>query len=152
VFSQPADFYHRPAPLRAARFFGATNEIPGTLAGTAFTCAAGELHVAAGGRDGSGVLVVRPEALRLRSPATAPNGVVNTLAAIVTGVRFRGSHHSVGVQLRGGVHLTATVPPALRLEPGDEVSVELPPAACQVLPPEGPPQRVPAIAHARMHP
>jgi ABC-type Fe3+/spermidine/putrescine transport system ATPase subunit len=34
----PRDFYTRPATLRAARFPGSGNEVPGTLAGTTFTC------------------------------------------------------------------------------------------------------------------
>ncbi len=142
----PAAFYTHPATLRAARFFGGTNEIPGTLTDTAFDCGLGRLLVGAGGRDGPGVLVVRPEALRLRVRAAAPGAPANTVAATVLGVRFRGTHQSVRARLPGGGTVTATVPPALRVEIGDEAAVQLPPAACHVLPtePHPPGARAPA--------
>jgi ABC-type Fe3+/spermidine/putrescine transport system ATPase subunit len=129
----PADFYTRPATLRAARFFGAANEVPGTLAGTAFRCALGTVAVAAGGRDGPGVLVVRPEEVRVTvSPAP---GAPDVHRAVVAGVRFRGTHLAVTLDLAGGVRLLATLPPALPVAAGDEVGVRLPAAACRVLAP-----------------
>ncbi|WP_219413695.1 ABC transporter ATP-binding protein [Pseudonocardia nigra] len=144
---EPPEFYSRPPTLRAARFFGATNEIPGTLAGTTFACAAGDLRVAAGDRDGPGVLVVRPEALLLHTGVSEPSATTDPVPARVTEARFRGTHRSVEVLLRGDVPVTVTVPPALRLAPGDAVAIEFPPAACRVLPPDGPQQQVPAAAH-----
>jgi putative spermidine/putrescine transport system ATP-binding protein len=124
----PADFYTRPATLRAARFFGPVNELPGTLAGGGFACALGRLRVDAGAH-GPGVLVVRPEALRLVAGDTRPN----TVAAVVRAVRFRGTHLAVTLAA-ADVELSAVVAPAPRVEPGERVHVQLPPAACRVLP------------------
>jgi putative spermidine/putrescine transport system ATP-binding protein len=134
----PADFYTRPATLRAARFFGATNEIPGTLSGSTFTCRLGPLEVAPGAPDGPGVLVARPEALRLDVPAGPGRAGDDSVAATVLDVRFRGTHQSAVVLLRDAVPVSVTVPVELRIEAGDEVTVRLPPAACHVLPADPP--------------
>jgi putative spermidine/putrescine transport system ATP-binding protein len=130
----PVDFYLRPPTLRAARFFGAVNEVRGDLAGTAFRCAAGVLRVAPGGADGPGVLVVRPEAVEV--VLDGETGPGPALPAVVLDSRFRGTHRSLLVELPGSVRLTATVPPARAPAPGDAVHVHLPPAACRVLPPD----------------
>jgi len=130
----PSAFYTAPATLRAARFFGATNEIPGALSGIEFRCPLGTLQVAPGGRDGPGVLIVRPEALRLVATAGASAQRPNTLAATVIEVGFRGTHQTVRARLPGGVSVTVTVPVALRLDLGDEMAVQFPVAACRVFP------------------
>lgn len=126
----PAGFYTAPPTLRAARFFGGTNEIRGAVVGQEFFCALGRLRVAPGGRAGSGVLVVRPEAIRLGRPSgdTGPN----SLTATVLDVRFHGTHHTVRLALPGAVTFTVAAPPALALGPGEVMSVHLPPAACRV--------------------
>jgi ABC-type Fe3+/spermidine/putrescine transport system ATPase subunit len=126
----PADFYTAPRTLRAARFFGPVNEIPGTLAGTAFACPAGTVTVAPGGTDGPGVLVVRPEAVHL---ADGPRP--GTLPAVVVGERFRGTHRTVLLDLAETVRLTATVPTTRAVARGEIVDVVLAPDACRVLPP-----------------
>jgi putative spermidine/putrescine transport system ATP-binding protein len=136
----PAAFYTRPATLRAARFFGVTNEIAGTVRGRRFRCAVGTLQVHDGSSDGPGVLVVRPETVRVGVPMPAGGGgPANALRAVVRSVRFRGTHQTVVLGLAGGLDITADVSPALRIEAGDEVTVQLPPAACHVLPAGGPP-------------
>jgi len=133
---RPADFFTAPATLRAARFFGATNEIPGTLSGTEFCCALGTLRVAAGGRDGSSVLIVRPEALRLGNPAPATSEQPNTVPVTVIDVRYRGTHQSVRLRCPAETILAATVPAALRLEVGEEMALRLLPDSCRVFPAE----------------
>ncbi len=125
----PVRFYTAPPTLRAARFFGPVNEVPGTVTGTAFHCAAGTLSVATGGPDGPGVLVVRPEAVHLIGTPEA-----GTITAVVAEERFRGIHRSVLLDLPGEVRLTATVPVTRTVAPGDTVHVVLPPQACRVLP------------------
>ncbi|MBC8093561.1 MAG: ABC transporter ATP-binding protein [Pseudonocardia sp.] len=125
----PSGFYTDPQTLAAARFFGATNEIPGTATGSTFACPLGELQLAAPAADGPGVLVVRPEALRLLGTGGAPN----TVTATVRETRFRGTYRTV-VAMTGGVVLTATVAPAVPVEPGDLIHLQLPPATCRVLP------------------
>ena len=125
----PARFYTDPPTLAAARFFGATNEVPGTVTGSTFACPLGELSLDAPAADGPGVLVVRPEAVRLLGAAGAPN----TVTATVLETRFRGTHRTM-VAAVGATALTASVAPAVPVGPGDEIHLQLPPAACRVLP------------------
>ena len=125
----PSSFYTDPPTVAAARFFGATNEIAGTATGSTFACPLGVLRLDRPAPDGPGVLVVRPEALRLLGDGGAPN----TLAATVRETRFRGTHRTV-VAVVGETVLTATVAPALPVEAGDVVHLQLPPSACRVLP------------------
>ena len=126
----PVDFYTAPPTLRAARFFGPVNEVPGTLAGTAFACPAGTVGVAPGGTDGPGVLVVRPEAVQLLDGSRP-----GTLPAVVVDERFAGTHRTVLLDLAGGVRLTATVAATRTVACGAVVHVSLAPQDCRVLPP-----------------
>lgn len=80
------------------------------------------------------MLVVRPEALRLVAGDTAEN----TVRAVVGDVRFRGTHLAVTLAAHD-VELAAVVAPALPVEPGERVHVQLPASACRVLPPPAPP-------------
>ena len=121
----PARVWTDPPTLRAARFLGGVNEVPGELAGTVFTCALGHVEVA-GGADGPGVLVVRPESVVV---GTGP------FTAEVADSRFRGTHRTCELKLRGGVRLVARTGPAAGPEPGQTVRVGLPAADCRVLPP-----------------
>ncbi|HXV93116.1 MAG TPA: ABC transporter ATP-binding protein [Pseudonocardia sp.] len=130
----PASFYTDPVSLRAARFFGGVNELAGVRAGESFDCAVGRLRLSGPGPDGPGVLVVRPEALRVVGGGAMPN----TVPATVREARFRGTHRAVVLDAPGGAVLTATVAPAVPLEPGEQVHVHLPSSACRVLPaPDG---------------
>lgn len=134
---EPTAFYTRPATLATARFFGATNEIAGTVSGTEFSCALGVLQVPPGGPDGPGVLVIRPEALRLvTTPIAAEGPSGNIAAATVAGVRFRGTHQSAELRVGGRVEVTITLPPALPVEPGDQLTVRFPVPACHVVAPD----------------
>ncbi len=134
-----SSFYTDPPSLAAARFFGAVNEVPGTVTGSSFACALGALRLGMPATDGAGVLVVRPEALRVGGSDSLPNTVIVT----VREVRFRGTHRTVVVEAAGGTVLTATVAPAVPVEPGERIHVQLPPPSCRVLPaPEPPPSPV----------
>jgi ABC-type Fe3+/spermidine/putrescine transport system ATPase subunit len=124
----PASFYTDPPSLPAARFFGGVNEVPGTVAGSSFGCALGPLRLATPAPDGPGVLVIRPESVRI----SGPDGGPNTVPATVRETRFRGTHRTV-VAVAGGTELTATVAPAVPVEPGDRIHLQLPPASCRVL-------------------
>jgi ABC-type Fe3+/spermidine/putrescine transport system ATPase subunit len=125
----PSSFYTDPPTLAAARFFGGTNEIPGCATGSTFACPLGALHLDHPAADGPGVLVVRPEALRLLGADGAPN----TVTATVRETRFHGTHRTL-VAVTGGTVLTATVAPAVPVESGDRIHLQLPPAACRVFP------------------
>jgi ABC-type Fe3+/spermidine/putrescine transport system ATPase subunit len=124
----PASFYTDPPTLAAARFFGTVNEVHGEVTGDVFTCPLGRLRLDAPAPDGPGVLVVRPEALRVGDDRR------DALRATVLDVRFRGTHQVVVLAGPGEVILTASVSPVAPIAAGDELSVQLPPAACRVLP------------------
>jgi ABC-type Fe3+/spermidine/putrescine transport system ATPase subunit len=127
----PVELHLCPPTLRAARFLGAVNEIPGDLAGTCFRCAAGVVRVAPGGADGPSVLVVRPEAVEVAADdGTGPD---RALPAVVVDRRFRGTHRTLLLEPPGPLRPTATVSPHAP-DPGDAVRVHLPPAARRVLP------------------
>jgi ABC-type Fe3+/spermidine/putrescine transport system ATPase subunit len=124
----PASFYTDPPTLAAARFFGVVNEVPGEVVGDVFACPLGRLPLAAPALDGPGVLVIRPEAVRVGGD---PRTAVRTT---VLDVRFRGTHQVVVLAGPGEVVLTASLPPGARVTAGGELCVQLSPAACRVFP------------------
>ncbi len=126
----PGSFYTDPETLAVARFFGGTNEIPGEADGPGFRCELGILRLDTTAPSGPGVLVIRPEAVRLVGTTDRPN----TVRAVVREVRFHGDRRAVMAETATGIRLTASVAPAIPADPGDEVHLELPPAACRVLP------------------
>jgi putative spermidine/putrescine transport system ATP-binding protein len=127
----PSSFYTDPATLAAARFFGGVNEVPGVVHGARFRCALGDLVLETPAPDGPGVLVVRPESLRIGVSGIGA-GAVNTVDARVVDTRFRGTHRTVVVRA-GGLELTASVPPALPVGAGDEIHVQLPAPSLRVV-------------------
>ncbi len=141
----PRQFYEHPATAAAARFFGATNLLPGTLCGAVFDTSVGVVTVGQEGPDGPGLLVLRPEALRL----TEGSGR-NILAGTVVAADYRGTHTSVTVAVpptatrdragrdpgsTDGVVLQVTAPAGAAVLVGDRVGVHVSPAAAAVVPP-----------------
>ncbi|MGN6087951.1 MAG: ABC transporter ATP-binding protein [Actinomycetales bacterium] len=133
----PRDFYERPASLAAARFFGSRNEIPGHVEGDHFVAGSRDgcpfrfplATAAASGVDGGpATAVIRQEALQLVDPVTP-----SAHHATVRSVAFRGTHQAVALEL-AGLTLTVTVPPAMRLAPGDVIGVLIPEDALAVFP------------------
>jgi ABC-type sulfate/molybdate transport systems ATPase subunit len=99
----PEMLYTAPPSLVAARFFGVTNELPGTVRTGAFTAAATGLRRPATLLDGPAVLVIRPETITLTSPP----------AMTTRGPGWRSPPGSpaplaVDVQLTGGPPVTCT--------------------------------------------
>lgn len=104
----PADqLYDRPATRAVAEFIGHATLVPGVLAGQEVTVAIGgrELRLLAerppAVRDGSVMVVLRPDALAFASPEDAPSG----WQAEVTERRFAGALIAYHVKLSDGVHL-----------------------------------------------
>lgn len=126
----PEAFYRRPATLTVARFFGASNILPGTAQSGRFDCALGPLTLPAGLREGPGLLTIRPESLRFGDGQ-------NLRTARVAAVAFLGSLTRVDLDILG-TPLQARVTPdtARTLVPGTEVQVSLPEEALWVVPPE----------------
>ncbi len=127
----PRAFYDRPATARVARFFGARNLLPGRADGGRFLSAAGPIDVAGTPPEGPGLLVVRPEAIRLAS-AEGPNVV----SGRVVRARFQGDRVTLGVEV-GETALDVTVAPSERVAVGDAVRLLLPREGCWVVPAEG---------------
>ncbi|WP_323791289.1 ABC transporter ATP-binding protein [Nocardioides sp.] len=125
----PEAFYLDPPSLAAARFFGVTNELRGTVSAGSFRTADGALTVPTTARDGESILVVRPEALVL-SATSEPHAV----GGRVTTTRFAGSDVLVEAALTDGQSLRVRVPLGTRLAVGDSVCLELPPKRCTVFP------------------
>jgi len=126
----PRAFYERPASARTARFFGARNLVAGRVEGGAFVAPIGRLDVAGAPPCGPGVLVVRPEALRLADRMGA-----NVVSGQVAQARFRGDHVTLAVEV-AATTLEVTLPPSVGIAAGDRVDLFLPPDACRVVPAE----------------
>jgi len=124
----PRAFYDRPATARVARFFGARNLIVGRTDGGRFLSAFGAIDLAGVPPAGPGLLVVRPEAIRLAS-GDGPNVV----AGRVVHARFQGDRVTVHLEV-GKTALDLTVAPSERVAVGDLVRVLLPREACWVVP------------------
>ena len=110
----PAAIYARPASLAAARFVGATVEIPGERRGGVVRSALGAHPVQGAAADGPTTVVLRPEQLRV-----GEDGV----PGFVTGVRYYGADTSLHVALRDGSRLILRAPGDAAFGPGDEVRV-----------------------------
>ena len=123
-------FFERPRTVAAARFFGAKNLLAGTRRGRCFETAAARLEVEQPGPDGAGVLVVRPEALRL----TACEGA-NVMPGVVVSAHYRGTHTMVTVSCPGELTLRVSAAPDVVVAIGAPVGVHVPPEAAVVVPP-----------------
>jgi iron(III) transport system ATP-binding protein len=115
----PADIYERPATPAAARFVGATVELPGQARD-------GVVHTALGSHparlpvpDGPVVVVLRPEELRLeRSRDGVP-------AAAVQSVRFYGPQSAVQVRLADDTVVTVLTAGDAGVSVGEPVGVRV---------------------------
>jgi ABC-type Fe3+/spermidine/putrescine transport system ATPase subunit len=142
----PEAFYERPATLRVARFFGTENLIDGVVADGRWRGLTG-VAPAACVPDGPGVLAVRQEALTV-STVEVPGHV----PAVVEQGRYLGTSIRLDLRARGlpgddadadargvavdagPVRLRATVPPTVKVAPGDTVWVAVPDGHGHVLP------------------
>lgn len=120
-FDAPEMFYRRPANLAVARFFGAQNFLPGTLAADKQTVATplGPLTLQHNGvSPGPVTVVIRPEQVRLAG------GDAAGLQGCVREHQFLGALHRYAVAV-GPVLLTVLTTVA-RFRIGDDVKVTLP--------------------------
>ncbi len=130
----PVTFYTAPPSLAAARFFGVTNEVPGTVRGGRFTGAGIEASFNAWpngqrGPDGPAVLVVRPEAISLTTEAMGAGAGAEpcaTVRAVAVAARFAGTHLAVELRLLTGATLTAHVGLGPGVELGSTVTSSWP--------------------------
>lgn len=123
----PEDLYRRPGSLAVARFFGGVNFLPGRAQGATFHSALGPLTLPVAA-DGEHLLTLRPEALRLGPGPNARQGIVQSVA-------FLGTQTRVMIKTGEVVLQALTVPDAAAtLQPGDEITVSLPPESLWLLP------------------
>ena len=128
---EPRDFYENPASLEVARFFGGVNFIEGYGPGGRVETSAGWFEVApARGRDGPVILSIRPAAVHLET------GGSNTVTCEVVSKIYAGTHARVHLKAGPGFDLQAVVDPNVHehVQPGDTVSVSLPPADIRLFP------------------
>jgi ABC-type Fe3+/spermidine/putrescine transport system ATPase subunit len=124
----PRDFYERPATQAVARFFGTRNFVPGRVSGRRFESVLGTLQLSHDHPDGEGLLVIRQEAIQIGSGE-------NGFEARVERAMYLGTHVRVWAAA-GGVQLQFTVPPGVRYEGGETITLRLPTAQTWVVPKE----------------
>jgi len=124
----PEEIYHHPRNRFVADFIGESNFLDGSVraeAGSAvFVVGDGAtVPLPNGASPGPATLMVRPEALRIGAPATAP---AQALRGRVTHVAFMGSHTRITVDTASGAlvvhqsHAGAVDEDAFRGRPGEE--------------------------------
>jgi ABC-type Fe3+/spermidine/putrescine transport system ATPase subunit len=147
----PEEIYYEPQAPFVAEFIGSPNVLMGRIAElvgdgpAAFTAALGTVRgkARAGIRSGEpGVLVIRPEKVRVGRDAMVAD---NVFSATVATVVFLGEFVDCILQI-GDQTLRARMQPELRLRPGEAVWVELPVQSCLILP--GDDARLPAVSAA----
>ena len=112
----PDRLYERPASLDVANFIGDADVLPGEADGERVACELGTL-VGATPAHGQVRVVIRPEAVRLRSDPVGPG--------LVTGREFYVHDQLVTVRLPSGRSLRARLGPREAFAPGDRVSVDV---------------------------
>jgi iron(III) transport system ATP-binding protein len=128
----PDDVYLNPRSRWVAEFVGEADVLPGRLTGGMVECELGRLE-AAGGPEGEVDVVIRPEDVELRLPASA-NGHVE---AVVLDHRSYGHDHLTHVRLPSGRVLRSRRLGFARLDPGATVQVHVD-ARVSVLPADQP--------------
>ncbi len=125
----PEMFFTAPPSLAAARFFGVTNEIPGTVRAGLFTACNIALHRTTTLPDGPAILVIRPETIVLNDPGANDD----LLDGVAIAARFAGTHLAVDVELTGGVALTVHAASHTPVRWGTPITIAIPRATGVVL-------------------
>ncbi|MCP4423073.1 MAG: ABC transporter ATP-binding protein [Chloroflexi bacterium] len=116
----PQAFYERPADAQVARFFGASNFIPGLKRGRQIETQLGNLEVTPSPlTDGPVLLTIRPEAIEV-----GDNGH-NNLAAQVQQCHYRGQSVQYQVTVNG-ICLDMVTTPFNNYQEGDHIVLHLP--------------------------
>jgi putative spermidine/putrescine transport system ATP-binding protein len=117
----PTELYDTPATSFVGQFVGLSNRIPATVAGARADVLGTSVDVLPGSAEGSGVALVRPEAVRLTADEAGP--------ATVATMAFLGPVSRVNVTLADGTLVTAQLASAdaTALSVGARVRVEVAP-------------------------
>jgi spermidine/putrescine ABC transporter ATP-binding subunit len=136
----PAEVYERPANRFVAGFLGVANLLPAVVQPDGMTLALPSLgasvRAATPAPFGPALLALRPERLRLDPGPDA----ANRLAGVVLDQAYAGESLAIRVRLADGTELRVTQAltqglEAVRLIPGQPVTLGWAPEACVVLPP-----------------
>ncbi|RJF80685.1 ABC transporter ATP-binding protein [Oleomonas cavernae] len=133
----PIEIYRRPADAFVADFIGMTNLLPGTVTAPGLIAVEGGVLAAQEtGPAGTKVMVsVRPEEVNVHATLGGPQGGTNHLPGTVTFLRDLGASVEIRLDVAGKEIIAVSAPQDRPLvEAGDTVAVELPAAACVVLP------------------
>ena len=135
----PRDVYERPANLFVADFMGLVNKVPATIVsrdGNTAILSAGEhrLTVIASGNfiGKSGVIAIRPEAIRFAAGADA-GGPVNRLKGMVSEATFLGNIVDYQVAVGNGLSLRVQGDRQDFREAGTEVALTVPIEDCVLM-------------------
>jgi ABC-type Fe3+/spermidine/putrescine transport system ATPase subunit len=124
----PQDFYERPATQAVARFFGTKNFVPGTVRDHRFDSVLGTLQLSHDHPAGEGLLVIRQEAIEVGEGE-------NSFEATIDRAMYLGTHVRVWAHA-ADVPLQFTVPPGVRYEGGQSITLRLPKDQTWVVPRE----------------
>ncbi len=133
----PQDIYLRPESAFAADFMGRSNLVAGRVNGNGamvdVETPIGTIRCPAAATDlNDGIVVIRPQAVRLHGPGI---GGQNCYAGTVEQVSFLGDVVEGEVRVGAGL-LKIVVDPYRQVAPGQTVTVELPPERCVLVPPD----------------
>jgi ABC-type Fe3+/spermidine/putrescine transport system ATPase subunit len=122
----PASFYERPNSMLVARFFGARNFLPGTMADGRFQTEVGTFELAGPAPADGALLTIRQEAIEVGSGP-------NSFSARVLRSMYLGTSMRVWVESAGGV-IEFTAAPGQRFADGSDIVLRFPPEHVWVLP------------------
>jgi ABC-type Fe3+/spermidine/putrescine transport system ATPase subunit len=142
---KPEEIYWRPRTRFVAEFVGAANLLPvrvtevRDLGVVVETAGGSRIPVASGGHSwmvgASGLLCLRPEALRIEESERAAGGIRGKVAGHV----FEGSRQLYEVTIAGGavrVEMLTSAQQGRGFKPGDDVKIEISPETSVLLPVE----------------
>ncbi|MEX2222288.1 MAG: ABC transporter ATP-binding protein [Candidatus Rokuibacteriota bacterium] len=142
---KPEEIYWRPRSRFVAEFVGAANLVSvrvvevRDLGVVVETAGGARIPVASGGHSwavgASGLLCLRPEALRLEEAARAAGGIRGKVAGHV----FEGARQLYDVAIAGGavrVEMVTSAQQGRSFKPGDDVKIEISPETSVLLPAE----------------
>jgi iron(III) transport system ATP-binding protein len=130
----PEDIYDRPQSEFVARFIGASNVIKGVARDGNHVAFAGETLQVVGAKLRPGQetpVAIRQHDIRLSTQA--PQGIQNTIKAIVTRQVFLGANRDYMVEAADGTTLRVVTPTDGAVARGTEVWLTLPPERCRAL-------------------
>jgi ABC-type Fe3+/spermidine/putrescine transport system ATPase subunit len=124
----PQDFYEKPVDAEAARFFGASNLIPGTKRGELVDTPFGVIEISGSAqKDGPVLLLIRAEAIEIGANSH------NNFTGCVRSSNYQGSaaHYLVGIE---DTELSLATTPYSKYNTGDRLALHLPRERIRVLP------------------